>query len=71
MELIATGDSFPAGMLHADPRLSQLGLRGPVPPDSCELAQTDEAQYREHRFIHGVPEGSVEIPSGVFVCALF
>lgn len=49
-----------------DPRLNELGLRGPLPPSSCQEAHTDEAQYIEHRFIHGVPEGSVEIPSGAF-----
>jgi hypothetical protein len=56
-----------AGRLQADPRLAELGLRGPVATSSCQDAHADEIQYREHRYAHGVPEGSVEIPSGVLL----
>ena len=66
-EVGATGDNSLAGMLHTDPRLVQLGLRGPLASSSSQEALSDdEMQYIEHRYMHGVPEGSVEIPSGAF-----
>ena len=59
------GEGTLAPAMHADPRLAALGLRAPVKASSCQDAQTDETAYREHRFVHGVAEGSLEIPSGV------
>lgn len=57
-----------------DPRLNQLGIRFLVPSkfqfsdlqkyhdQECTLSN-DDYNYIEHRYLHGVSEGSIEIPS--------
>lgn len=60
--------------IPADPRLSALGLRGPVSkPDEAQLCSSSlhtnehgstEDLYVQHRFSLGVAEGTAEVPEG-------
>lgn len=62
------------GAWHLDPRLpGVLGLRAVLPanqqPSALQgAAPSTEPQYRAWRYMHGVSEGEVEMPTGVCAC---
>jgi folate-binding protein YgfZ len=50
--------------VYADPRLAVLGSRRITAPEEAIAVTHTVADYREHRYRHGVPEGREEIESG-------